>query len=82
MTYNKEKTSLEKSITELKDKISGLTKDIFEKDNIIQTIKKENVSKQNLYEDTINILNSEREQFNQWKENITKENELNSSSQS
>jgi hypothetical protein len=36
----------------------------------------------NLYEDTINILNLEREQFNYWKENIIKENELNSSSQS
>ncbi|KAG4085526.1 hypothetical protein H8356DRAFT_150316 [Neocallimastix lanati (nom. inval.)] len=36
----------------------------------------------NLYEDTINILNLEREQFNNWKENIIKENELNSSSQS
>ena len=36
----------------------------------------------NLYEDTINILNLEREQFNHWKENIIKENELNSSSQS
>ena len=35
----------------------------------------------NLYEDTINILNLEREQFNHWKENIIKENELNSSSQ-
>ncbi|KAG4105175.1 hypothetical protein H8356DRAFT_925791, partial [Neocallimastix lanati (nom. inval.)] len=37
---------------------------------------------QNFYEDNINILNSGREQFNNWKENITKENELNSSSQS
>ncbi|KAG4085794.1 hypothetical protein H8356DRAFT_1738184 [Neocallimastix lanati (nom. inval.)] len=35
-----------------------------------------------LYEDTINILNLEREQFNHWKENIIKENELNSSSPS
>ncbi|KAG4094085.1 hypothetical protein H8356DRAFT_947572, partial [Neocallimastix lanati (nom. inval.)] len=37
---------------------------------------------QNLYEDNINILNSGREQFNNWKENITKKNELNSSSYS
>ncbi|KAG4099961.1 hypothetical protein H8356DRAFT_1273482 [Neocallimastix lanati (nom. inval.)] len=36
----------------------------------------------NLYEDAINILNLEREQFSHWKENIIKENELNSSSQS
>ncbi|KAG4083319.1 hypothetical protein H8356DRAFT_1437044 [Neocallimastix lanati (nom. inval.)] len=34
-------------------------------------IKKILVSK-NLYEDNINILNSGREQFNNWKENITK----------
>ncbi|KAL6636077.1 hypothetical protein U3516DRAFT_774424 [Neocallimastix sp. 'constans'] len=40
------------------------------------------ISMKNLYEDTINILNLEREQFNNWKENIIKENELNSSSQS
>ncbi|KAL6604384.1 hypothetical protein U3516DRAFT_784787 [Neocallimastix sp. 'constans'] len=43
---------------------------------------KEYISMKNLYEDTINILNLEREQFNYWKENIIKENELNSSSQS
>jgi len=57
----------------LKNKISGLKKDIFEEDNFIQIIKKEeNISKKNLYEDNINILNSGREQFNNWKENITK----------
>ena len=73
------------------NKISGLKKNIFfeEEDNIIIQIikKKEYISMKNLYEDTINILNLEREQFNHWKENIIKENiikenELNSSSQS
>ncbi|KAG4091648.1 hypothetical protein H8356DRAFT_1335450 [Neocallimastix lanati (nom. inval.)] len=75
VTLNEE--LLKQTITELKNKISGLKKDIFEEDNFIQIIKKEeNISKKNLYEDNINILNSGREQFNNWKENITKENVL------
>jgi len=77
VTLNEE--LLKQTITELKNKISGLKKDIFEEDNFIQIIKKEeNISKKNLYEDNINILNSGREQFNNWKENITKENVLHS----
>jgi len=63
----------------LKNKISGLKKNIFffEEDNIIiQIIKKEYISMKNLYEDTINICNSGRKQFNTLKENITKETVL------